>query len=202
MTTENTTIKVKPTKDNTITINGRVIYLNNRDLLIEIAASKEQGKMNDTLAKMLIKLVSRYASKGNFVGYTYNDDMRSHALSCLCRNWKSFDANKSLNPFAYFTQIIKNAFIQVLNQEKIHRDIRDNLLLDNGLSASLNYCDDSCDHHMVDDEQDFYYLNNQATNLLKIEQAIEAPLVRDEIGLAIDHQNSDVDHSESELDTE
>ena len=123
----------------------KVNYLNNKDLLIEVAKSKEniqangQPMMTDKLAHMLQTLAARYGKKGNFAGYSYNDDMQAFAMMMLVRTWKSFDPAKSNNPFAFFTQCIKNSFIQFLNSERRQRDVRDLLLVDQGLDASYTY---------------------------------------------------------------
>lgn len=116
-----------------------VKYLNNKDLLAQVVLSKSKVKMSGELAKMLQLLTSRYAKKGNFANYTYNDDMQSYAMLMLVKTWNSFDPAKSSNPFAFFTQCIKNSFIQYLNYEKRQRDIRDEVLVDSGLSPSYNY---------------------------------------------------------------
>ena len=116
-----------------------VNYLNNKDLLAEVIKSKSQNKMTDKLAHMLTLLTTRYASKGNFASYSYLDDMRSYAMLMLCKTWNSFNIEKSENPFAFFTQCIKNSFRQYLNSEKKQRDIRDQLLVDAGMSPSLRF---------------------------------------------------------------
>ncbi len=74
-------------------------------------------------------------------GNTYNDDMQGYAMLMLVRTWRSFDPKKSNNPFAFFTQCIKNSFIQYLNQEKRQRVIRDELLVDQGMTPSFNFQD-------------------------------------------------------------
>lgn len=114
-------------------------YLNNKDLLIEIKKSKEQGRMTNELAKMLQLLCHRYGSKGNYINYTYNEDMQAYAMMMLCKTWASFDAEKSNNPFAFYTQCIKHSFSQFLNSEKKQRDIRDAVLVENGLNPSFTY---------------------------------------------------------------
>jgi len=114
-------------------------YLNNPDLLVEVALSKKAGKMTNKLATMLLMLCERYATKPNYVNYTYNDDMRGYAMMMICRTWHKFDHTKSNNPFAFYTQCIKHSFIQYLNQEKRQRDIRDELLIDQGMNPSFNY---------------------------------------------------------------
>lgn len=120
-------------------IKKKTNYLNNKDLMAEVIKSKEQGKMTNKLAHMLQTLAARYGKKGNFANYSYNEDMQAYAMLMLVRTWSSFDPEKSSNPFAFFTQCIKNSFIQFLNQEKRQRDIRDAQLVDNGLSPSYSY---------------------------------------------------------------
>jgi hypothetical protein len=114
-------------------------YLNNKDLLAEVKLAKEKGFMTDRLAKMLMLLCMKYAKKGNFANYSYNDDMQAFAMLMLVKTWNAFDPEKSDNPFAFFTQCIHHSFIQFLNQEKRQRNIKDELLLDQGLTPSFGY---------------------------------------------------------------
>jgi DNA-directed RNA polymerase specialized sigma subunit len=95
--------------------------------------------MTRELAKMLQLLCYRYANKGNYINYTYNDDMQAYAMMMLCKTWNAFDPEKSSNPFAFYTQCIKHSFSQFLNSEKRQRDIRDAILVDNGLNPSFTY---------------------------------------------------------------
>ncbi len=117
-------------------------YLNNADLLVQLAASNEQGRMNELLAHMLQTLTARYASQGNFAGYSYVEDMKAYAMYMICRTWHRFDKNKSNNPFAFFTQCIKHSFYQFLNKEKRQRVIRDELLVYSGMNPSNTYISD------------------------------------------------------------
>lgn len=116
-------------------------YLNNRDMLEQYKLSKAQGKMTEEFGKMMMLLVHRYLNHPKFYRYTenYKMEMESNALVTLCRVWGSFDETKSQNPFAYFTTICTNAFIQVLNQERKNRDIRDELRVYSGFNASYGY---------------------------------------------------------------
>jgi len=117
----------------------KVNYLNNKDLLAEVLKSKERDQMTDKLAKMLMMLCARYGRRGNFANYTYNEDMQAYAMMMLVRTWRSFNPEKSNNPFAFFTQCVKNSFIQFLNSEKRHRTLRDELMVDQGLNPSYTY---------------------------------------------------------------
>lgn len=114
-------------------------YLNNKDMLAQLALSKQQDKMTNTLAHMLQTLAARYAKSKNFANYTYNDDMQAYAVMMLVKTWKSFNPERSQNPFSFFTQCIQNSFKQYLNQERRHRDIRDSILVQHGLDPSYTY---------------------------------------------------------------
>lgn len=127
-----------------------VKYLNNKDLLAQVIMSKKNGKMTNELAKMLQLLTMRYGKKGNFANYTYNDDMQSYAMLMIVKTWNGFDPAKSSNPFAWFTQCIKNSFIQYLNYEKRQRDIRDEVLVDSGMLPSFNYQHEYAEEHKAE----------------------------------------------------
>lgn len=133
-------------------------YLNNADLLVEIKRSHDRGKLTEELGKMFMALVKRYSSIPRFSGYSYNDEMQSFALLTLCKVWKGFNAEKYNNPFAYFTQIVHNAFHQFDNQERRQRDIRDAILVDQGKNPSFNYSERMSDGGGIDDFGDNDYM--------------------------------------------
>ena len=98
--------------------------------------SREHGTMTKKLALMFMKLCERYATRSNWRGYTYNDEMRSQALLQLSQIGLQFDESKSQNPFAYYTAAITNSFTRVLNIEKRNQNLRDDILEMNGLTPS------------------------------------------------------------------
>lgn len=98
--------------------------------------SRDHGKMTPKLANMFIKLCERYATRSNWRGYTYNDEMRSQALLQLSQIGLQFDESKSQNPFAYYTAAITNSFTRVLNIEKRNQNLRDDILEMNNLTPS------------------------------------------------------------------
>lgn len=98
--------------------------------------SKDHGQMTPKLAHMFIKLCERYATRSNWRGYTYNDEMRSQALLQLSQIGLQFDESKSQNPFAYYTAAITNSFTRVLNIEKRNQNIRDDILEMNNYNPS------------------------------------------------------------------
>ena len=97
---------------------------------------KDHGMMTPKLANMFIKLCERYATRSNWRGYTYNEEMRGQALLQLSQIGLQFDESKSQNPFAYYTAAITNSFTRVLNIEKKMQNIRDDILEQNGLNPS------------------------------------------------------------------
>jgi hypothetical protein len=100
------------------------------------AFSKDHGQMTAKLAHMFVKLCERYATRSNWRGYTYNDEMRSQALLQLSQIGLQFDEAKSDNPFAYYTAAITNSFTRVLNIEKRNQNIRDDILEMNNYAPS------------------------------------------------------------------
>lgn len=98
----------------------------------------EHGKITNNLAKMFIKLCERYSMRSNWRGYTYVDEMRSHALLQLSQIGLQFNELKSQNPFAYYTAAVTNSFTRVLNLEKRNQNIRDDLLQEAGHMPSFS----------------------------------------------------------------
>jgi hypothetical protein len=68
----------------------------------------DQGRITKRLAQMFMLLVEQYSHRGNWRGYSYVDEMRSHALMHLSQVALQFDESRSDNPFAFYTQIIKH----------------------------------------------------------------------------------------------
>jgi len=100
--------------------------------------SKDHGQMTNKLAHMFMKLCERYATRSNWRGYTYNDEMRSQALLQLAQIGLQFDESKSQNPFAYYTAAITNSFTRVLHIEKKVQNIRDDILEMNDFTPSFS----------------------------------------------------------------
>jgi len=98
--------------------------------------NRDHGNMTRKLAQMFMKLCERYATRSNWRGYTYNEEMRGQALLQLSQIGLQFDESKSSNPFAYYTAAITNSFTRVLNIEKKMQNIRDDILEMNGLNPS------------------------------------------------------------------
>jgi DNA-directed RNA polymerase specialized sigma subunit len=72
----------------------------------------------DYIGKSIYQIANRLATKPNFSGYSYKDEMISDGLENAIQAINNFDPDKSSNPFAYFTQIIWYAFLRRIEKEK------------------------------------------------------------------------------------
>ena len=123
-------------------------YINNKDfyeLLVQYREKCQTAETNgkptppipDSIGKAFMMIATKLSSKGNFVGYTYKDEMVSDALENCIVAVHSFDPEKSKNPFAYFTQIIWYAFLRRIEKEKKQTYIKYKMLEDLVIDAEL-----------------------------------------------------------------
>lgn len=118
-------------------------YITNAVLFPEVIRAKALGVITNELAKMLMMIAERYSCKSNFIGYSFRKDMVSFALVNLMANALKFNPEKSSNPFSFYTTSIHNSFLQYLAYEKDHRDLRDALIVEEGLNPSSTYTENS-----------------------------------------------------------
>jgi hypothetical protein len=127
-------------------------YVPNSILLPEIIKCKETGIVTPELAKMFTQIATRYLSAKNFASYSYiKEDMIANAVYILCLNGLKFKLEYKPgavpNPFSYVTQIVYHSSLQFIAAEKRQRDIRDQMLLDEGATASLGYMEKERDRY-------------------------------------------------------
>lgn len=118
-------------------------YVTNSVLLPEVIKAKQLGRITNDLARMIQMIAERFSCKANFVGYSFREDMVSFAMVNLMANALKFNPEKSNNPFAFYTTAIRNSFLQYLAEEKKHRDIRDSLIIEEGLCPSNTFVENS-----------------------------------------------------------
>jgi DNA-directed RNA polymerase specialized sigma subunit len=144
-------------------------YITNATLLPAVLEAKKLGKITDTLAKMFLMITEKYSKKSSFIGYSFRDDMISAALMNLCANGLKFDPKKSSNPFAFYTTMIHNSFLQYMAEEKKHRTIRDELILELGSTPSNTYIENAHDEYIKEHNiEDEYLKSIQYTEINKI----------------------------------
>jgi DNA-directed RNA polymerase specialized sigma24 family protein len=102
------------------------------------------------IAECIVLIPTRLASKGNFSGYSFKDDMIGDAIENIVQYYRNFDIQKSKNPFAYFTQIAYFAFLRRIIREKRQSYIKHKLIQNSDLLDSIitQDHDDSSDYHV------------------------------------------------------
>lgn len=104
-------------------------YVNNATLLQHLKVYLEQlnnakqqqlpePKIPEYIGSCILLIATRLASKPNFAGYSFKEEMISDGIENSLMYLHNFNPDKSSNPFAYFTQIIKFAFIRRIQKEK------------------------------------------------------------------------------------
>jgi DNA-directed RNA polymerase specialized sigma24 family protein len=102
-------------------------YVRNKDLIPEIQKFNESDQISEELGRMLLLIAKNLSNKANFINYTWKEDMVQEAVLTCCKYLKNFDLEKSKNPFAYITTICSHAFVNYINKQKRHSDIKDTL---------------------------------------------------------------------------
>jgi DNA-directed RNA polymerase specialized sigma subunit len=108
---------------------GRRNYVNNKEFLqalIDYKKKREDAERNNEeppiipnyIGECIYQIANRLATKPNFAGYSYRDEMVSDGLENAIQAINNFDPNMSSNPFAYFTQIIWYAYLRRIEKEK------------------------------------------------------------------------------------
>jgi hypothetical protein len=104
-------------------------YINNRQLFEEIVAY--QAKVREHQANGLpppevsryiglavMEIAKRLASKSNFAGYSFRDEMVADGIEvCFKYAISAFNPEKTQNPFTYFTTSMYNVFVKRINLE-------------------------------------------------------------------------------------
>jgi DNA-directed RNA polymerase specialized sigma subunit len=119
-------------------------YVDNKAFLAEIIAykkqvSKSKGKrvaIPDSLAMYFVKIADKLSSKGNFLNYSFKEDMVSDGIENCIQYVNNFDPKKSSNPFSYFTQIIYYAFVRRIKKEKKQMYVKYKSFINSDLSEN------------------------------------------------------------------
>ena len=120
-------------------------YVNNKTLYTEMVKYKtavidarEAGKppppIPNYVGECLLLIANRLSYKANFINYSYRDDMVLDGIENCIIAIDNFDPEKSTNPFAYFTQIMKWAFVRRIQKEQKqayvkHKNFENTLLM-------------------------------------------------------------------------
>lgn len=114
-------------------IEGNTHYVDNEKFLNAIKEYRKQYKeyedsgknipeprISNYIGECLYKIAVGLVSTKRFVNYTpeYKQEMISDGIENCLLYFRSFVPETGVNPFAYFTQVIKNAFYRRIYKEK------------------------------------------------------------------------------------
>lgn len=114
---------------------NNVYYIDNKRFFEEMKKYKdlckvaaEQGKdppkIPNYIGECFYKIANKLSNRPNFINYSYKEDMVGDGIENCINYVKSFDPDKSNNPFAYFTQIVWHSFIHRIQKEKKQQYIK------------------------------------------------------------------------------
>ena len=93
-------------------------------------------RIPEYIGMCILKIATKLSSKGNFVNYSFKEEMISDGIENSINYLNNFNPEKSNNPFAYFTRIIYNSYILRIQKEKKQTYIKykayENAVLDGG----------------------------------------------------------------------
>lgn len=92
------------------------MYLNNKELYVEIVFSKAQGRLTRKAEKMFELLGNRTIKRMRYWSNDDKLDCYQSGLLDMYQNWYNFNEEKSVNAFAYFTEIFKRGLAKGFNE--------------------------------------------------------------------------------------
>lgn len=144
-------MKIKP-KDKEHYVSNPVLYKHYVDWYAAIEdaklAGKEEPPIHKFIVESIISIATRLSYKPNFIGYSYKDEMVADAIEICIRNIKTFNPEKTTNPFSYLTTISFNAFLRRIAIEKKQTLIKGKKIVELDISelVDIQYHDDETMH--------------------------------------------------------
>ena len=116
-----------------------VHYVDNKEFLramvefkekckVAIENEEDQPPVSNYIGECFLKIATHLSYRPNFINYTYRDEMISDGIENCLQYVANFNAEKSNNPFAYFTQIIYYAFLRRIAKEKKQTHVRNKMI--------------------------------------------------------------------------
>lgn len=104
-------------------------YIDNKEFFLEMAEYRKEyllslennepkPRISESIGSKFLKIAYKLSNKGNFVGYTFKDEMVGNAIENMLKYAHNFNPDKTNNAFAYFTQIAWYAFVRRIIIEK------------------------------------------------------------------------------------
>lgn len=148
-------------------------YINNRDFYNAIvqhklackealAAGKEKPRLSNYIGECVYSIATKYSNKPSFVSYSYKDEMISDAIRDSILYFDTFDTDRGQNAFAYFTQVVHNAFIR-----RIHKEKKEQYIKYKNMYHTLDFQDGYIGAETIDRTVQDEFIDQYETNLRK-----------------------------------
>lgn len=85
-------------------------HVKNADLRNEIIKCKEKDELSIEAIEMFMLMAKKFSTKFTYIYPEDREDCISFAVMDCYQYWRGYNPEKSLNAFAYYTQVIKNGF--------------------------------------------------------------------------------------------
>ena len=156
-------------------VDNKVLYTEMIKYLGKLNSAKEQDlpkseypRVSHYIGKAIYMIANKLATKPNFSGYSYKDEMVSDGIENCLMYLHNFDPDKSKNPFAYFTTIIYYAFLRRIQKEQKQQYIKQKTLINSSIMNTLVDQSEDSEHFNAA----YIHLNNDRSNdlILKFEK--------------------------------
>ena len=110
-------------------------YVDNKQFYQLIKEYQQRRKQNpneripESIGQIIILMAKRLATRYNFNAYTFKEEMISDGILRAVEVFNNYDCERWNNPFAYFTKVIFQTYVQRIKKEKDERKKRDNLIM-------------------------------------------------------------------------
>lgn len=94
----------------------------------DVLKDDPDAQIPNNIALKIKLLCENIGYSRNFCNYSFRDDMVLDAIENCIKYLKSFNLEKSKNPFAYFTTAAYYTFIRTLKKEQKYREYKDSLI--------------------------------------------------------------------------
>jgi DNA-directed RNA polymerase specialized sigma24 family protein len=125
-------------------IDNKVLYTEMIKYISKLSSAKEEGlpksqypRVPEYIGVAIYKIATKLATKPNFSGYSYKEEMISDGIENCLMYLHNFNPDKSKNPFAYFTTIIYYAFLRRIQKEQKQQYIKQKSLINSSIMNTL-----------------------------------------------------------------
>jgi hypothetical protein len=114
-------------------------YIDNERFLYLLKECPSNKEISDELGEAFCLIAKNVAYSRQFINYSesWKCEMVSDALYNCCRYVKTFNPEKGKNAFAYFTGVVRNAFINRIKIEKF-KSVKDDIIREEVYNDFLN----------------------------------------------------------------